>query len=575
MKNPIIESYLDEFSKNYNITGLNETEKFEHLVNFCILNGEKYDEFDIEDIHVGEKGNYGLDGVAILVDGEIVTSKDEADAVLSRKKNPSVVFIFIQTKISDSFDSGEILKEFSAIAAFLQNNKEFKFNRYCKNLMDTCNYIFKQASKISEEVLCKIYYATTGCWNEENFYPLITQEKEQLKKLGFFKEIEFIPLGGNEIKKRYREIYNMATKDINFIRKATLPTIEGVESSFIGVLDANQYIKLITDSSGNIIKNIFFENIRDFLGNNPVNANIAETLRGADCELFPVLNNGVTIVAKSLKTIGDKIYLSNFQIVNGCQTSHILFKNRDKLTSHIFLPIKIIATSNDDIISKIVMATNNQTEIKNEAFEALRPFHKELEEFYRIASKNYGIDLYYERRQKQYINESIEQCKVITLSGQTKSYVATFLNCPHSVHKYYGTLIKDFYSSLYKEGHDFLPYYISTALTYKLGKILSQHARLRPYKFYIQYALKVVVMGNGKFENKNGKYPKELNTLVNILLDDNLFKNIVIPLANKIDNIAKEMGLLSQFAIRKKDFTDNVDKKMTDISKEIKSQLKA
>lgn len=97
MKNPIIESYLDKFSENYNITGLNETEKFEHLVNFCILNGEKYDEFDIEDIHVGEKGNYGLDGVAILIDGEIVTSKDEADAVLSKKRIPqSFLFLYKQ-----------------------------------------------------------------------------------------------------------------------------------------------------------------------------------------------------------------------------------------------------------------------------------------------------------------------------------------------------------------------------------------------------------------------------------------------------------------------------------------------
>lgn len=570
MKNPIIKSYLDEFSENYNITELDLTEKFEHLVNFCILNGEKYDDFDIEDIHVGEKGNYGLDGVAILIDGEIVTSEDEAEAVLSRKKNPSVVFIFIQTKISDSFDSGDILKEFSAINAFLQDNKEFKFNRYCKDLMSTGNYIFKQASKISEDVVCKIYYATTGFWNEENFYPVISQEKNSLKKLGLFKNIEFIPLGGNEIKKRYREIYNTATKDIDFIRKATLPTIEGVESSFIGVLDADQYIKLITDSSGNIIKNIFFENIRDFLGNNPVNANIAETLRGADCELFPVLNNGVTIVAKSLKTIGDKISLSNFQVVNGCQTSHILFKNKDKLTNNIFLPIKIIATSNDDIISKIIMATNNQTEIKNEAFEVLRPFHKELEEFYRIASKQYGVDLYYERRQKQYINESIKQYRIITLSGQTKSYVATFLNCPHSVHKYYGTLIKDFYSSLYKEEHDFLPYYMSTALNYKLGKILSRHAELRPYKFYVQYALKVLVMGSGKFENKNGKYSKEMKKFVNIFLDDSWLKKVAILLASAINDIAKEMNLLSQAAIRRKDFTDKVDKKMIDILREIK-----
>lgn len=569
MKDPIIEGYLQEFSNNFKINNLSLADKFEYLVNFCILNSEKYDEFEIEDVHVGEQGNYGLDGVAILIDGELVTSEEEVDAILSKKRNSSVTYIFVQTKTSASFDSGDMLKEFSAIKAFLNNDRSVNFNAYCKNLMKVGNYIFKQGSKISEEIVCKIYYATTGIWNENNFSALVNQEKKQIESYGIFKHIEFIPLGGDDIKKKYREICNTVTKDIDFVRKATLPNIDGIESSFIGILEAKRYIDLITDSSGNIIKNIFFENIRDFLGDNIVNVNIAETLSGAYCELFPVLNNGVTIVAKKLKSIGDRISLSNFQVVNGCQTSHILFKNKEKLTDSIFLPIKLIATEDDDIISKIIMATNNQTEIKKEAFEALRPFHKELEEYYKVASQRYNVILYYERRQKQYLNTDIDQHQIVTLSRQTKSYIATFLNCPHSMHKYYGKLIEDFHAYLYKEGQNLFPYYLSTALNYKLANILSRHTELRYYKFYIQYALKILTMGEDKIENKKDNNPKGMDNLITIFSNDTLLEKTAICIAKKMNEIVVEMDTLPHLAIRRKDFTDRVDKMMLDISRHL------
>jgi hypothetical protein len=107
---------------------------------------------------------------------------------------------------------------------------------------------------------------------------------------------------------------------------------------------------------------------------NAVNLKIEETLKSDNPHLFSVLNNGVTIVANEIKISGDKCTLFDFQIVNGCQTSNILYQNRilDTL-SNMNIPIKLIATD-DDIKSKITVSTNSQTAVKKEQLSAMLIF---------------------------------------------------------------------------------------------------------------------------------------------------------------------------------------------------------
>lgn len=570
MKDRVIEGLVTDFANDYNISNLKESEQFEHLINFCILSGEKDDDFDLNDIHVGEKGNYGLDGVVILLDDRIVTTVEEVDEVLAKRKSASVKYIFVQSKTSDSFDTGDVLKEFSAINAFLKEKYDFPFNESCKELIEVSAHIASKASMISVDVVCRIYYATTGMWVEDNFIHIIEDEKEKISNYNIFSKIEFIPLGGKEIKQKYKETKNKISKDINFVRKATLPKIEGVNSSFIGVIPAKDYIELITDSSGNILRSIFFDNIRDFLGDNPVNSDISETLNNKEtCGLFPVLNNGVTIVSRRLKPMGDILSLYDFQVVNGCQTSNILFRNKDNLNDSIFLPLKIIITNDDDVISRIVMATNSQTEIKKEAFESLLPFHKELEQYYRIASSNYCVDLYYERRQRQYTNDNINKNRIITLSAQTKSYVAMFLNYPHSVHKYYGTTLKDFYTALYKESHDLLPYYLSTAFYYKINKFFNnqRYSNYRAFKFYILYSLKVLFIGTERFSNSKSKPNKNLGLLIKMLTNDTILGEAILKILPELSAASRELHLSPYKAVLKKDFTDKVTEKISKMAK--------
>ena len=64
-----------------------------------------------------------------------------------------------------------------------------------------------------------------------------------------------------------------------------------------------------------MLTNIFEDNVRDFQGYNIVNSEIQDSLRhGEDQARFGLLNNGITIVAKSITPVGDQIEIYDYQI---------------------------------------------------------------------------------------------------------------------------------------------------------------------------------------------------------------------------------------------------------------------
>lgn len=127
--------------------------------------------------------------------------------------------------------------------------------------------------------------------------------------------------------------------------------------------------------------------MRDFQGQNIVNRNIADTLRSSHSERFAVLNNGVTIVARELRITGDKLFMKDYQVVNGGQTSHVLFNESDELTEAIHVPVKVISTDDEDLTTAVIQATNNQTAIKSEELNARADFERKLERFF----ETYGV----------------------------------------------------------------------------------------------------------------------------------------------------------------------------------------
>jgi hypothetical protein len=540
MDNKILQGYLNDFKAEFNFSSNIKIDAlFEHFINYCILskvNPEAFynDNFKIEEINVGGGNDTGIDGVAIVVNEHIVNSIEEIDSLKDLFQRLDVKFIFTQAKTAPEFKASDIGSFIFGVKDFFKDEPSLKINDDIQNLRTLKEYLYNQSILMEEPPICELHYVTTGKWtNDQNVKGRIDSEIEELRGRGIFQRISFYPVDAEHIERLYKEIKNKVTKEINFDKHTPLPRIEGVKEAYIGILPVNEYFNLISDSDGKMQRTLFYDNVRDFLGLNPVNREIQATIQDKEKQLkFPIFNNGITIVAKSLNKVGTYFKVKDFQVVNGCQTSNILYNNKQYLNlSDTFVPIKLIVTDNQEVINDIIKATNRQTEVKTEAFESLKEYHKKLQMFYDTFPKE--TKLYYERRPREYdtVFPPIPRTRIITLPAQINAVISMFWNEPHSTHRYYGELLKAYSGKFFQEGHNPYVYYVSSLCLHKVDMLIKQNyipGFFRHYKYHLLTAFRILVSGF-KYPQFNSKdITQYCETIHNKLLDEDATQKLVI-----------------------------------------------
>lgn len=496
----IIESFIDDFKTEFNYTNADKSKLFEHFVNYVLVSKIYPDRSSLDKINVGGTRNPGIDGLAVMANNHLVTSKEEVDYFIQDSDALDVEFNFVQSKTSESFELGAINTFIASVKEFFRDG-DLLFEDELLNLRDLKNYIYKNSIKMDSSPSLKLYYATTGKWvGDQNLKVIIESGIKDLKAIDIFSDIKFIPIDADKLKSLYREIKNKITKEITFEKHTILPNMTNITESYLGILPATELVKITSDDDGELIKTIFYDNVRDFQGYNKVNTGIRNTIvEKKENDKFVILNNGITIVAKSLNKVGSAFKLSEFQIVNGCQTSHVLHHLKDSITPNVYITLKLIVTDHDDTINDIIRATNSQTEVKNEAFEILKPFHKKLEEFYLTFEKDENKRLYYERRSRQYFGAKSKNDKIIGLSSQIASFIAMFLNEPQSTQRYFGELLNSYSNRLFKENHSLYPYYTSGLALNVVDELFRENklkASSKKYKYHLILMFRIHVAGD-------------------------------------------------------------------------------
>lgn len=79
-----------------------------------------------------------------------------------------------------------------------------------------------------------------------------------------------------------------------------MPDIQNITQAYLGYIDYDEFKKLIITDSGEINKSVFYDNVRDYQGENDVNRAIATTLEES-AGIFVLLNNGVTIICRNYR----------------------------------------------------------------------------------------------------------------------------------------------------------------------------------------------------------------------------------------------------------------------------------
>jgi len=236
-----------------------------------------------------------------------------------------------------------------------------------------------------------------------------------------------------------------------------------------------------------------------------------------------LLNNGVTVVARNVLKVGASFRLEDYQIVNGCQTSHVLYLHRDHLTDQTYLSFKLIVTDDADVTNHVIQGTNRQTEIRPEAFESLSPFQKELEENYAAMGRRMASSLFYERRSKQYGHLGLGREHIITMPAQVKCFVAMFLNEPQSTHRYYGELLNSYRNRIFNESDRMLPYVTAGAALAATERLFNKGVLPRSSK-YARYQILMVFRiqnGSGEMPKMNSKaIDKYCESLISLINDE-------------------------------------------------------
>lgn len=180
---------------------------------------------------------------------------------------------------------------------------------------------------------------------------------------------------------------------------------------------------------------LFSENIRGYLGSNKTNLSIKNTLIGEKAEYFPFLNNGITIIASSVRfptqmAMGYyNIVATNPVIVNGLQTTNVIYdiykKDSSKLEG-VFVMIRLYETVEPELITLITDATNTQSPISFRDKLSTKKFNDFTKEIFE--SKGIG---YLTKRGETFANTLSKDMKeTVTNETVLKFWYSTFFEKP-------------------------------------------------------------------------------------------------------------------------------------------------
>ena len=343
----VLKSLLKTFRETQDLpVTMNTQDLFEHFANYCVASKEYTDEFNIEALSVGGGDDLGIDGICIIVNGVLVNSTDEVDDLFQANKHLNVRLIFVQAKSGSNFKGSEISSMFYGVKELFSDSAKMPRNELLAEKEKIIRHIYENSAYFRPgNPTVKLFYVTTGKWtSDEKLVNRINGELDDLEELNiFFPKPSFLPIDARTLQDYFKRSLNVISKTVMFPSRVTIPAMNDVQEAYLGYLSILDYLNLITDDDGNLLRGLFNENVRDFQGDNSVNKEIEETLQNDAKKAFVLMNNGITIVSEEASSTGDRFTLTGFNIVNGCQTSHVLHNNRDLVTNVIKLANRFVS----------------------------------------------------------------------------------------------------------------------------------------------------------------------------------------------------------------------------------------
>jgi hypothetical protein len=567
----VVEGMAQDFASRHGLSDLNQNDLFETFAAYCVVKRYTSD-FEPDDLRCGGSCDLGIDAYAVIIDGEVFTDPADVRDYVADRGQIQVRFVVIQAKRRQAFDGITFVKLADAVIhLFGHEDLSIRAGKGARRLRECVRAIYDDTAKFERYGLPRldVWYASLGRYRAATHKARREAAYHQLDSSNLFRVVEVYGAGALELRNAYRDTAPELTARLALpsARRVEVPNGDGVKRVFLGAIRARDLIDgLLLDARGDRRAHLYDENLRDFLGTvrNSVNREIKDTL---DDDIlssqFAVLNNGVTIVARGLVASPTDIVLRGPRIVNGCQTCNVLAAHPATLGDHVMVNVRIIETSDEDVVSAIVRATNRQTAIGDDVFSARDSFQREVEDY--LTSRAEGRQIYYERRLQQYGSRP----RVINRRHLIQSYAAMWMDIPERVSRYHG-LATGKSGPIFADGQDPLQYYLAAAAYVQIGRLFGSGVppQYRPARFHLMYGLKLASFGPGPVQFSGDRLDAACNVVLNVLWDTERLRNVVGALLPAIDrSLDPEVGLSGlTAAVRTEPFTSRFRRTVLELS---------
>ncbi len=179
-------------------------------------------------------------------------------------------------------------------------------------------------------------------------------------------------------------------------------------------------------------RTLFYKNVRYGVGNTRVNKSIKKTINTVEeHNNFFLYHNGITVVCQELQEnlTNNKISLTSYAVINGCQSMLAFYENREKLSNNLFVLVKIIQLNlTSAMVKKITKFANNQNSISLQDLRSNDSVQKAIQNEF---DELFGEEVFY-RKKKGESDENYEQ--IIEKDFAAQLIEATYLSKPHNTH---------------------------------------------------------------------------------------------------------------------------------------------
>ena len=414
-----------------------------------------YDE--IESGLVGDAGDGGIDGIYLLVNGDLVQEDLDYSYL---KKQIDLHLIIVQSKTSPAFKETPVERFITVSEDILDLSKEPEVLRdiYGDPLLEAIERfrsVYTQLATKFPTFRVSYYYASKGGGPALSIVRKVEKLEAVVKKHFPTCRFAFRFLGASELLALARR----RPQTTHPLTLAENPISSEGQVGFVCLVRLGDFYEFITDSEGELRRQVFEANVRDYQGRTEVNDEIQKSLQENSTDDFWWLNNGISILASNASLGGKVLTIEDPQIVNGLQTSTEVYNYCRKFNTdgdQRKILIRVIVPDEGESRDRIIKATNSQTSVQQASLRATDKIHHDIEQYLRPRG------LFYDRRKNYYKNEGKPREKVIGIPYLGQAVMAILLQRPDTARGRPSSLLKkdEDYAKIYNVNYPIKLYHV-------------------------------------------------------------------------------------------------------------------